>query len=367
MTIQETIELFQTAVVQIATKSGTGTGFYLHDYDIIITNHHVVGENRKVTVKGKKFDKKLADVVFTDAKHDIAFLTPPLNMQDLPNLKLGNYDALHDGDVVVAIGHPYGLNYTATQGVISRVDRVQQGIKYIQIDAAINPGNSGGPLINEQGEIVGVNTFIIKGGDNLGFALPASYLKEALDQYMPLRGQMAIRCPSCSTIVTEAMLDNGEYCPNCGTTITFPEKSEDEENPVSGIAKTVEDILVLLGHDRDLARIGQNKWEVKNGSARVKITYNSDNFFIICDAFLCRLPKQNIKELYTFLLRENNKMYRMLFSLQGENIVLSSLNYDLDITVNSGRHMFENLFHKADYYDDLLIRQFGCQPMIEEH
>lgn len=367
MTIQETIEFFQNAVVQIATKSGTGTGFYLRGYDYIITNHHVVGENRKVTVKGKKFDKTLTDVVFSDPRHDIAFLAPPVDMHAAPDLKLGNYAELLDGDTVIAIGHPYGLNYTATQGVISRVDRVQQGIKYIQIDAAINPGNSGGPLITEKGEVVGVNTFIIKGGDNLGFALPVTYLKEALDQYEPFRGQMAIRCPSCATVVTEKMLDNGEYCPNCGTSITFPEKVEEEENVVSGIAKTIEDILVLLGHDRDLSRNGQNKWEVRHGSARIKITYNSDNFFIICDAFLCRLPKQNIKELYTYMLRENNKMFRMLFSLQGENVVLSSLNYDLDITVDSGRHMFENLFQKADFYDDLLIKQFGCQPMIEEH
>lgn len=365
MTTQETIEMYQHAVVQIATKGGTGTGFYLHDYNLIVTNHHVVGENRKVTVKGRSFDKTLARVAFYDSKYDIAFLIPPVDLSKAPSLKLGKYEELHDGDVVIAIGHPYGLNYTATQGVISRVDRVQMGIKYIQIDAAINPGNSGGPLINEKGEVVGVNTFIIKGGDNLGFALPVSYLKEMLDQFTPT-DEMAIRCPSCGTIVTEKTLDNGLYCPNCGTTIKFPEKTDEEENPVSGIAKTIEEILVLLGHDKELARTGQNKWEVKHGSAKIKVTYNSDNYFIICDAFLCRLPKQNIKQLYTFLLQENFKMHRMLFSLQGDNIVLSSLNYDIDITPESGVSMFKALFERADVYDDLLLNQYECQPIVEE-
>jgi serine protease Do len=365
MTTQETIELYQHAVVQIATKGGTGTGFYLHDYNLIVTNHHVVGENRKVTVKGRTFDKTLASVAFYDSKYDIAFLIPPADMSNVPALKLGDYGSLHDGDVVIAIGHPYGLNYTATQGVISRVDRVQMGIKYIQIDAAINPGNSGGPLINENGEVVGVNTFIIKGGDNLCFALPDSYLKEMLDQFKP-SGEMAIRCPSCATIVTEKTLDNGLYCPNCGTTIKFPEKTDEEENPVSGIAKTIEEILVLLGHDKELARTGQNKWEVKHGSAKIKVTYNSENYFIICDAFLCRLPKQNIKQLYTFLLQENFKMHRMLFSLQGDNIVLSSLNYDIDITAESGVNMFKSLFERADNYDDVLLKEFDCQPIMEE-
>jgi serine protease Do len=368
MTIQETIELYQNAVVQIATKSGTGTGFYLRNYDMIVTNHHVVGENRKVTVKARTFDKRLADVLFYDSKYDIAFLKPPVDMSALPELKLGDYAALHDGDIVVAIGHPYGLNYTATQGVISRVDRVQMGIKYIQIDAAINPGNSGGPLINEDGEVVGVNTFIIKGGDNLGFALPVTPLKEMLEQVFPIKGngEMAIRCPSCATVVTEPTLDNGQYCPNCGTKIKFPEKNEEEENPLSGIAKTIEEILVLLGYDKGLSRIGQNKWEVQKGSAKIRITYNSDNYFIICDAFLCKMPKQNIKQLYTFLLQENFTMHRMLFSLQGDNIVLSSLNYDLEMTAESGIHMFETLFDRADHYDDVLIKQYGCEPIMEE-
>jgi serine protease Do len=366
MTIQETIEKNQNSVLQIATKTSTGTGFYLREYDIIVTNHHVVKDNVRVTVKGKTFPKKLADVVFMDERYDLAFLMPPLDLTALPELKLGLYEDLKDGDSVVAIGHPYGLNYTATQGVISRVDRIQQGIKYIQIDAAINPGNSGGPLVNEDGDVVGVNTFIIKGGDNLGFALPSVYLKEALDQYSSYRGQFALRCPSCATIVTEATLDAGKYCPNCGTKIEFPKKSEDDEAAVSGIAKTIEEILERLGHDRELSRDGQNRWEVKEGSATIKITYNPENYFIVSDAYLCKLPKTGIKELYTYLLKENYNLRGKLFSLQGENIVMSSLIYDLDLTPDTGEALFRNLFTKADQYDTLLMEQYGCLPILQE-
>lgn len=366
MTIQEIIELYQDAVVQIATKTGTGTGFYLKDYDLIVTNNHVVGDSRRVTVKGHIFEKRLAQVVFTDSRYDLAFIVPPIDLQLLPGIKLGNYSKLKDGDTVVAIGHPYGLNYTATQGVISRVDRVQQGIKYIQIDAAINPGNSGGPLVNENAEVAGVNTFIIKGGDNLGFALPASYLKEALDQYLPHRGELAIRCPSCSTLVTEQTLEAGQYCPNCGTKIEFPKKDEPAEAPISGIAKAIEDILEKLGHDKELARTSTNKWEVTEGSATIKISYNPDNYFVVSDAYLCRLPKTGIKELYSYLLKENYNMQGILFSLHGENIVLSSLVYDLDMTPEGGEHMYRDLFQKADHYDNLLIEQYGCEPMLEE-
>lgn len=366
MSIQDVIERYQSTVVQIATKTGTGTGFYLADYDLIVTNNHVVKDNRKVTVKGRTFDKRLAEVLFTDEKYDLAFLKPPVDMHSLPELKLGSYESLKDGDTVIAIGHPYGLNYTATQGVISRVDRVQQGLKYIQIDAAINPGNSGGPLVSTGGDVVGVNTFIIKGGDNLGFALPANYLKQALEEYRPIKGQIAIRCPNCSTLVTESTLENGKYCPNCGTEIDFPFAAETEEEPLSGIAKTIEDILDQLGYNKEIARTGQNRWEVEEGSAKIKISYNSENYFIISDAFLCQLPKQGIKELYAYLLRENCNLKGKFFSVHEGSVVLSSLIYDLDINLENGQRMFRDLFGKADHYDTILIDQFNCIPILEE-
>jgi serine protease Do len=366
MTTQELIDNYRNAVVQIATKTGTGTGFYLRDYNLIVTNNHVVKDNWKVTIKGRGFEKQLSRVVFTDEKYDLAFIVPP-EATEMPLVRMGDYSTLHDGDTVIAIGHPYGLNYTATQGVISRVDRIHSGLKYIQIDAAINPGNSGGPLVNSHGEVVGVNTFIIKGGDNLGFALPVNELKAALDQYAPIRGEMAIRCPSCSSLVTSQNIDSGQYCPNCGTKIEFPKvEDENKEAVVSGIAKTIEDVLDKLGKNKELARSGYNFWEVEEGSATIKISYNADNYFIISDAFLCTLPKENISPLYQYLLKENNKMRGMLFSINGQNIVLSSLIYDLDLTVESGEKAFRELFRKADYYDNILIEQFGCQPILEE-
>lgn len=366
MIIQEIIKQFQNAVVQIANKTGTGTGFYLQEYNIIVTNNHVVRGSRYVTIKGRNFGKQRSQVIYADEKYDLAFLLPPDQVTDFPDLKLGDYNSLKDGDEVVAIGHPYGLNYTATQGVVSRVDRVQQGIRYIQIDAAINPGNSGGPLVDDEGAVVGVNTFIIKGGDNLGFALPVSYLRDALDTYKPFYGELAIACPSCSTLVTEQNLDNGKYCPNCGTKIDFPRNDIPQESTVGGIAKTVELILQSLGKNPELARTGSNRWEVEAGSARIKIAYNPDNFFIVSDAHLCILPKQDISPLYVFMLQENYKLRGKLFSMQGDNIVLSALIYDPELTVESGAAILKDLFERADYYDNLLEERFGCRPILQE-
>src|SRR5690606_23146001 len=176
----------------------------------------------------------------------------------------------------------------------------------IQIDAAINPGNSGGPLVNQKGEVIGVNTFIIKGGDNLGFALPVSYLKIALDLYAPYKGSPATRCPNCNFLVLSSNIESEKYCPSCGTEVALPKIAIIPYSP-TGTAKIIEEILEELGKDIRLARDGNNKWEVREGSAKIRISYSTDNFFISGDAFLCHLPVESkqIKSLYKFLLMQN--------------------------------------------------------------
>ena len=366
MNTQQIIELYRPAIIQIATQSSTGTGFYVKEFDLIVTNDHVVAEHAEVTIAGKAFDKALSRVWYTDRKHDLAFLEVPKNIE-LPDLRLGKYEEMKDGDAVVAIGHPYGLNYTATQGVISKVDRIREGLKYIQIDAAINPGNSGGPLVNMKGEIIGVNSFIIRGGDNLGFALPVSYLREALQLYLPNKGHASTRCFSCDFLVTAENIDSKKYCPNCGTEVKLPEIPENETEPI-GIAKTIEEILKHLGKDVKLAREGINTWSVKEGSAKIKISYNAENYFIAGDAYLCQMPSDaaRIKPLYKFLLEENFRTNGLVLSCVKQNIVLSCIMYDLDMTKENGAHSFRNLFQKADNYDDILKQQYGCTDRLEE-
>jgi serine protease Do len=363
---QSIIEKYQKAIIQIATPGGNGTGFYIREFDLIITNQHVVDNYAEVTIAGKLFEKTRSRVWYTDRKHDLAFLEAPKGVE-LPEVKLGYYEKLKDGDVVVAIGHPYGLNYSATQGVISKVDRIRDGIKFIQIDAAINPGNSGGPLVNLDGEVIGVNSFIIRGGDNLGFALPVSYLRDALKIYHPNRGQASTRCYSCGFLVLPSNIDSKKYCPSCGTEVLLPLPPEKETEPV-GTAKTIEEILKDLGKDVKLAREGINHWSIREGSARIRLMYNPENYFIAGDAFLCQLPPDatKIKPLYRFLLEENYRISGMSLSCMKQDIVLSCVAYDLDITKESGIKIFGNLFRQADYYDDYLKKEFGCIDRLEE-
>ncbi len=366
MEMQAIIENFQPAIIQIAKPGGTGTRFYVKKFDLIVTNNHVVDTHVEVTIAGKIFEKTFSRVWYTDRKHDLAFLEAPRSI-DFPELRLGHYEAMKDGDEVVAIGHPYGLNYTATQGVISKVDRIREGLKYIQIDAAINPGNSGGPLVNENGEVIGVNSFIIRGGDNLGFALPVNYLREALQLYIPNKGQPSTRCYNCDFLVLPSNIDSGKYCPSCGTEVTLPQLLEKEAEPV-GVAKLIEEILKDLGKDVRLAREGVNNWTVKEGSAKIRIVYNPENYFIAGDAYLCQLPTEplRIKPLYQFLLKENYSLNGLVLSCVKQNIVLSRVMYDLDITRENGAAVFQQLFKKADEYDDFLKKEYQCLDRLEE-
>ena len=366
MNTQQIIELYEPAIIQIITQAKAGTGFYIKEFDLIVTNEHVAGIHGEVSIAGRLFDRRMARVLYTDKKHDLAFIEAPEEIM-LPEVKLGFYESLNDGEEVVAIGHPYGLHYTATHGVISKVDRIKEGIKYIQIDAAINPGSSGGPLVNENGKIIGVNSFIIQGSDNIGFALPCSYLREALEIYIPHRGQPATRCHSCDTLVYSGNIDSTKFCPFCGTEVSLPQLQSKEIKTI-GTAKTVEEILTELGKDVRLARENHNNWTVKEGVAKIKINYNTENLFIAGDAYLCTLPADTaqIMPLYKFLLEENYQMESLVLSCVKQSIALSCIMYDRDLTYESGIKMFRELFQTADHYDQLLQKQFGCRELLEE-
>ena len=363
MDTQHIIDKFQPIIIQISTPHGTGTGFYVKEQNLIVTNDHVVKGNSEAVINGKIFQKQSAQVFFNDPKYDLAFIKMPDGVE-MPDIHLAHGRPVKDGDAVIAIGHPYGLNYTATEGIVSKSKRLQRGINYIQIDAAINPGNSGGPLVNKDGEIIGVNTFIIAGGDNLGFALPIEYLEEDFNDYKNHFGKYAMKCHSCSFIVTEENID-GEYCPNCGTKLELRGLKEEKEYKPSGAALVIETILEQLGKDVKLSRRGPYNWEIEEGTAKIYIIYNQDGF-IVSDSILCMLPKTNIGPMYEFLLRENYNLENMMFSVNNQDIVLSTFIYDQYLTYETGLETLKKLFANADKYDEILIEKYEAQRRITD-
>ncbi len=167
-------------------EQSLGSGVIVSEDGYIITNNHVIekAQEIKVLLSNKKdYDAKL---VGADPKTDIAVIK--IDVKGLPALPWGDSNKLKVGEVVFAIGNPFGLNQTVTMGIISAVGRANVGIAdyedFIQTDAAINPGNSGGALINARGELIGVNTAILSrtgGYQGIGFAVPSSMARQVMD------------------------------------------------------------------------------------------------------------------------------------------------------------------------------------------
>ncbi len=163
-------------------QNSLGSGFIISDEGYIITNNHVVANADEIKVKlsdGREFK---GDVKGTDEKLDLALLK--IDAKDhLPIATLGDSDRIEIGEWVMAIGNPFGLSQTVTAGIISAQGRVLGSGPYddfIQTDASINPGNSGGPLFNAQGEVIGINTAIVSGGQGIGFAIPVNMAKNII-------------------------------------------------------------------------------------------------------------------------------------------------------------------------------------------
>jgi serine protease Do len=162
-----------------------GSGFIIDPKGYVVTNNHVVegADKIKVILVGGKEYK--ATVKGRDPKTDLALIQLVNPPADLPFLKMGDSDAIQVGDWVLAVGNPFGLGHTVTQGIISAKGRVIGAGPYdnfLQTDASINPGNSGGPLLNLKGEVIGINTAILASGQGIGFATPSNIAKSVIPQ-----------------------------------------------------------------------------------------------------------------------------------------------------------------------------------------
>ncbi len=166
-----------------------GSGVIIDDQGFILTNHHVIADADEIRVGLANGRTMNASVAGTDPDTDLAVLQADIS--GLPAITVGDSRHLQVGDVVLAIGNPFGVGQTVTMGIVSATGRNQLGINtfenFIQTDAAINPGNSGGALINAYGELVGINTAIFSktgGSDGIGFAIPIDLAKGVMDQIL---------------------------------------------------------------------------------------------------------------------------------------------------------------------------------------
>ncbi len=174
---------FLNQMPQDRKESSLGSGFIISDDGYIVTNNHVVKDADQIKVILHDKTEYEATIIGTDPMTDLALIK--IKAKDLTPLKFGSSAKTEVGSWVVAIGSPFGLEQTVTAGIVSAKGRILGSGPYddfIQTDASINPGNSGGPLLNLDGEVIGINTAIVRSGQGIGFAIPSDLATGIIDQ-----------------------------------------------------------------------------------------------------------------------------------------------------------------------------------------
>ncbi len=167
------------SVVSVRTGQSLGTGFIVGSEGLIATNLHVIAGNSDITVTlSDHREFHVVEIWNGDRQRDLVVMR--IQAKKLPVIPLGNSDAIHPGDAIVAIGHPLGLEDTVSNGIVSAVRKLDKSLTVLQITAPIAPGSSGGPIFDDHGDVIGVATAIMLGGQNINFGVPVSYLKELL-------------------------------------------------------------------------------------------------------------------------------------------------------------------------------------------
>jgi serine protease Do len=191
-----------------------GSGVIVNPNGYIVTNNHVVGNATRIEVKMSTGQTYQGKVVGTDPQTDLAVIK--IEASDLPTAALGDSDALEQGDWVVAVGSPFGLEQTITAGIVSAKGRRLAGASpydaFIQTDASINPGNSGGPLVNLRGQVIGINTLIFTrtgGSQGVGFSIPSSMVKKVYEQLVAkgkvTRGYLGVNIRDVDAAIADSL------------------------------------------------------------------------------------------------------------------------------------------------------------------
>ena len=173
MSLEDIIQSIKVSILKVQSNAGNGTGFVVSNQGHILTCAHVLVGDR-FQVISEHGDRRSVEILGKDETCDLAILYADALSE--PPLTFADPATIAEGQTVYALGHPLGLDFTLSRGIISNRQRVRSGVSLLQTDVSLNPGNSGGPLVNEQGEVIGVANQILEGGQGLGFGIALQHI-----------------------------------------------------------------------------------------------------------------------------------------------------------------------------------------------
>nr|WP_313791148.1 Do family serine endopeptidase [Oryzibacter oryziterrae] len=289
-------------------QQSLGSGVIVDPSGLIVTNNHVIADGDEVKVALADKREFECDVVLKDDQLDLAVLKIRVPKGELPTLELANSDELQVGDLVLAIGNPFGVGQTVTQGIVSALARSQVGISdyqfFIQTDAAINPGNSGGALVDMNGKLVGINTAIFTrgGGSNgIGFAIPSNMVKVFVDSAK--RGGSTVELPwigaELQPVTAEIAESLGLDRPS-GVLVT----SVVADSPAAAAGLDVGDLVTAVdGIEVSDPRVFNYRLATKGVGNTAKLTVNRSGSTIDLDVLLKPAPETTPRDQVTISAR----------------------------------------------------------------
>ena len=344
------------AIYKVNHAGGTGSCFYLKQYDLFVTNYHVVEGFKKMAIQDN--DKNLfpVDVVLVNPDLDIALLSAQGDFTNLPEINLAKSGDVQIGQKLNVAGYPFGMPFTVTEGTVSSPKQLIRNRYYIQTDAAVNPGNSGGPMLDENNNLVAITASKITDADNMGFGIPVTGLSKILDEIASLdKTKYNVQCSSCETLISEQT----EYCPSCGEKIS---ENIFKEMQLTDFAQYCEKAIEDMGINPILARVGYEAWKFHKGSSEIRM-FVYDRSYLFCTSPINILPKKDLEPVLKYLLRGENQPYQL--GIDNNQIFISYRVHLSDILCEKYaeelRNNITNLAFKADELDNFLSDTYGCE------
>ncbi len=309
MTQRDTgFDAVRKSIVGVRAGTGEGSGWVALTNGLVVTNVHVVGYSLNVRIRDHEEKEVAARVVHVDTKKDIAFLMAE-DPHGLAPLPLADSSRLVAGTDVVAIGHPFGLGFTMTRGIVSAPERELKDVLYVQTDAALNPGNSGGPLLDSSGRVVAVNTWIRADGQNLGFAVPVHTFVDDLRRFnVPAetarQQQPVYRCIECGTPYPA----DEEQCLQCGAPVPFAGRPGVVvySRGFAQAERVVTGMISRLDYVPNQVRAGKGVWKLPRDSGSVWVHIDDAGEYVRFSSELVRVPVDAAEHFYRFLLSAND-------------------------------------------------------------
>lgn len=341
------LENIKKNVVRISTPYSTGNGIIIPQWNLIVTNEHIVRDCRQVLVEGIHLKREKHDILFLDEKNDIALIACTQNDASDVNFEINDV-----GDDLRIVGLSITADLMLKEGKRIPCTSEETSVKH---NAFLNSEFNGSPVFNVHGNLLGIGVFINANNKDAGYFLPMFVINKDHEDYTKHYPVKAVRCPYCESIV----VDYSRNCYHCSNSIKSI--SHIEEYEARGINKLIEEVILSLGYDVGISRRGISKWLIDEGSANITITYNEKSGFVVAEATLAFAASEFETEMYTYLMKQNYFNKGMSFNLKEDSIILSLMIYDQHLHFNTCKKLIGNLIKNADRYDTILINEFGAK------